>query len=149
MIGGFDIDEPMLLLIPEAWEKNKHHSNQVNSYFNYHSKFIEPWDGPAAMCFTDGKKIGAILDRNGLRPSRYLVTDDGTVLLSSEMGVLPIEPSSVKKRWRLQPGKIFLIDLIEKQKLLETITTEKKIETLSNIIDFNLHDERSEKKTIQ
>ena len=63
------------------------------------------------MCFTDGKKIGAILDRNGLRPSRYLVTDDGMVLLSSEMGVLPINPSSVKKRWRLQPGKIFLIDL--------------------------------------
>ena len=77
-----------MLLIPEAWEKNKHHSKQVNSYFNYHSNFIEPWDGPAAMCFTDGKKIGAILDRNGLRPSRYLVTDDGTVLLSSEMGVL-------------------------------------------------------------
>ena len=108
VIGGFDIEEAMMLLIPEAWEKNKHHSKQVNSYFNYHSNFIEPWDGPAAMCFTDGKKIGAILDRNGLRPSRYLVTDDGTVLLSSEMGVLPIDPSSVKKRWRLQPGKIFL-----------------------------------------
>ena len=115
IIGGFNIEEAMMLLIPEAWEKNKHHSKAVNTYFDYHSNFIEPWDGPAAMCFTDGKKIGAILDRNGLRPSRYLVTDDGMVLLSSEMGVLPVEPSKVRKRWRLQPGKIFLIDLIEKK----------------------------------
>ena len=131
VIGGFDIEEAMMLLIPEAWEKNKHHSKQVNSYFNYHSNFIEPWDGPAAMCFTDGKKIGAILDRNGLRPSRYLVTDDGTVLLSSEMGVLPIEPSSVKKRWRLQPGKIFLIDLIEK-KIVNNEEIKKKYATKNN-----------------
>ena len=98
-----------MLLIPEAWEKNEHHPNTLNSYYNYFSNFIEPWDGPAAMCFTDGKKIGAILDRSSLRPSRYLVTDDGTVLLSSEMGVLPINSSSVIKRWRLQPGKIFLM----------------------------------------
>ena len=131
VIGGFDIEEAMMLLIPEAWEKNKHHSKQVNSYFNYHSNFIEPWDGPAAMCFTDGKKIGAILDRNGLRPSRYLVTDDGTVLLSSEMGVLPIEPSSVKKRWRLQPGKIFLIDLIEK-KIVNNEEIKEKYATKNN-----------------
>ena len=115
IIGGFDIEEAMMLLIPEAWEKNKHHSKIVNTYFDYYSNHIEPWDGPAAMCFTDGKKIGAILDRNGLRPSRYLITDDGTVLLSSEMGVLPINPSKVIKRWRLQPGKIFLIDQIEKK----------------------------------
>ncbi len=131
VIGGFDIEEAMMLLIPEAWEKNKHHSKQVNSYFNYHSNFIEPWDGPAAMCFTDGKKIGAILDRNGLRPSRYLVTDDGTVLLSSEMGVLPIEPSSVRKRWRLQPGKIFLIDLIEK-KIVNNEEIKEKYATKNN-----------------
>ena len=131
VIGGFDIEEAMMLLIPEAWEKNKHHSKQVNSYFNYHSNFIEPWDGPAAMCFTDGKKIGAILDRNGLRPSRYLVTDDGTVLLSSEMGVLPIEPSNVKKRWRLQPGKIFLIDLIEK-KIVNNEEIKEKYATKNN-----------------
>ena len=131
VIGGFDIEEAMMLLIPEAWEKNKHHSKQVNNYFNYHSNFIEPWDGPAAMCFTDGKKIGAILDRNGLRPSRYLVTDDGTVLLSSEMGVLPIEPSSVRKRWRLQPGKIFLIDLIEK-KIVNNEEIKEKYATKNN-----------------
>ena len=131
VIGGFDIEEAMMLLIPEAWEKNKHHSKQVNSYFNYHSNFIEPWDGPAAMCFTDGKKIGAILDRNGLRPSRYLVTDDGTVLLSSEMGVLPIEPSNVRKRWRLQPGKIFLIDLIEK-KIVNNEEIKEKYATKNN-----------------
>ena len=111
MIGGYDIEEAMMMLIPEAWEKNKLQNKDLKSYYNYNSNLIEPWDGPAAMCFTDGKKIGAILDRNGLRPSRYLVTDDGMVMLSSEMGVLDVPPEKVVKRWRLQPGKIFLIDL--------------------------------------
>ena len=96
-----------MMLIPEAWEKNKLQDKNLKSYYNYNSNLIEPWDGPAAMCFTDGKKIGAILDRNGLRPSRYLITDDGMVMLSSEMGVLDVPPEKVLKRWRLQPGKIF------------------------------------------
>ena len=104
-----------MLLIPEAWEKNKHHSKNLNSYYNYFSNYVEPWDGPAAMCFTDGRKIGGVLDRNGLRPSRYHVTDDGLVLVSSEMGVLDIPDVKIKKRWRLEPGKIFLIDLNEKR----------------------------------
>ena len=118
IIGGYDIEEAMMMLIPEAWEKNKLQNKSLKSYYNYNSNLIEPWDGPAAMCFTDGKKIGAILDRNGLRPSRYLVTDDGMVMLSSEMGVLDVPPEKVIKRWRLQPGKIFLIDL-HQRKILE------------------------------
>ena len=118
IIGGYDIEEAMMMLIPEAWEKNKLQDKNLKSYYNYNSNLIEPWDGPAAMCFTDGKKIGAILDRNGLRPSRYLITDDGMVMLSSEMGVLDVPPEKVLKRWRLQPGKIFLIDL-HQRKILE------------------------------
>ena len=103
-----------MMLIPEV-EKNKLQNKQLRSYYNYNSNLIEPWDGPAMMCFTDGKKIGAILDRNGLRPSRYLVTDDGMVMLSSEMGVLDVPSEKVVKRWRLQPGKIFLIDLHQRK----------------------------------
>ena len=87
----------------------------MKDYYEYYSNYIEPWDGPAAMCFSNGKKIGAILDRNGLRPSRYIQTEDGMILLSSEMGVLDIDPKTVVKRWRLEPGKIFLIDLVEKK----------------------------------
>ena len=115
IIGGYDIEEAMMMLIPEAWEKNKLQNKDLRSYYNYNSNLIEPWDGPAAMCFTDGKKIGAILDRNGLRPSRYLITDDGMIMLSSEMGVLDVPPEKVVKRWRLQPGKIFLVDLHQKK----------------------------------
>ncbi len=114
MMGGYSIEHAMMLLIPEAWEKNIQNSS-MKDYYEYYSNYIEPWDGPAAMCFTNGKKIGAILDRNGLRPSRYVQTDDGMILLSSEMGVLDIDPKKVVKRWRLEPGKIFLIDLIEKR----------------------------------
>ena len=117
MIGGYDIEQAMMLMIPEAWEKNKFNSPEVRSFYKYFSNYIEPWDGPAAMCFTDGRKIGGVLDRNGLRPSRYLETDDGMILLSSEMGVLDIDQSKVIKRSRLEPGKIFLIDLVEKKVL--------------------------------
>ena len=80
----------------------------MKDYYEYYSNYIEPWDGPAAMCFTNGKKIGAILDRNGLRPSRYVQKDDGMILLSSEMGVLDIDPKTVVKRWRLEPERSFL-----------------------------------------
>ncbi len=114
MMGGYDIEHAMMLLIPEAWEKNEQNPI-MKDYYEYYSNYIEPWDGPAAMCFSNGKKIGAILDRNGLRPSRYIQTEDGMIILSSEMGVLDIDPKTVVKRWRLEPGKIFLIDLVEKR----------------------------------
>ena len=114
MMGGYDIEHAMMLLIPEAWEKNEQNP-VMKDYYEYYSNYIEPWDGPAAMCFSNGKKIGAILDRNGLRPSRYIQTEEGMIMLSSEMGVLDIDPKTVVKRWRLEPGKIFLIDLVEKR----------------------------------
>ena len=107
MIGGYDIEEAMMMLIPEAWEKNKLQNKDLKSYYNYNSNLIEPWDGPAAMCFTDGKKIGAIFDRNGLRPSRYLVTDDGMVMLSSEMGVLDVPPEKLLKGGDFNQEKFF------------------------------------------
>ena len=115
IIGGYDIEKAMMLLIPEAWEKNISHSKELNSFYDYHANYIEPWDGPAAMCFTDGRKIGGVLDRNGLRPSRYCETEDGLVLLSSEMGVLDLPPEKVIRRWRLEPGKMFFIDLDQKK----------------------------------
>ena len=115
IIGGYDIDKAMMLLIPEAWEKSKSHSTELSAFYEYYANYIEPWDGPAAMCFTDGRKIGGILDRNGLRPSRYCETEDGLVLLTSEMGVLDLPPEKVIKRWRLEPGKIFFIDLDQKK----------------------------------
>ncbi len=114
IMGGYDLEHAIMLLIPEAWEK-RDQDILMKNYYEYYSNYIEPWDGPAAMCFTNGKKIGAILDRNGLRPSRYVQTNDGMILLSSEMGVLDIDPKKVVKRWRLEPGKIFLIDLVEKR----------------------------------
>ena len=101
----------MMLLIPEAWKGNALMDAKRRAFYEYHAALIEPWDGPAAVAFTDGRQIGATLDRNGLRPARYLVTDDGTVLMASEMGVLPTPEGRIVKKWRLQPGKMLLIDL--------------------------------------
>ena len=115
IIGGYDIEKAMMLLIPEAWEKNSFHSKELRSFYDYYANYIEPWDGPAAMCFTDGRKIGGVLDRNGLRPSRYCETEDGLILLSSEMGVIDLPSSKIVKKWRLEPGKIFFIDLDQKR----------------------------------
>ena len=81
------------------------------AFYEYHAAIMEPWDGPAAIAFTDGRQIGATLDRNGLRPARYLITDDDRVVMSSEAGVLPVADEKIVKKWRLQPGKMFLIDL--------------------------------------
>ena len=125
IIGGYDIEKAMMLLIPEAWEKNTSHSSSLTSFYDYHANYIEPWDGPAAMCFTDGRKIGGVLDRNGLRPSRYCETEDGLVLLSSEMGVLELPPEKIKRRWRLEPGKMFFIDLDQK-KIIQNDELKKK-----------------------
>jgi glutamate synthase (NADPH/NADH) large chain len=101
----------MMMLIPEAWAGNPLMSEDRRAFYEYHAALMEPWDGPAAICFTDGRQIGATLDRNGLRPARYIVTDDGLVVLASEMGVLPIPEERIVEKWRLQPGKMLLIDL--------------------------------------
>ncbi|MEG3620330.1 glutamate synthase large subunit [Magnetovibrio sp. PR-2] len=109
--GGYSLAHAMMMMIPEAWDSNPLMSEDRKAFYEYHAALMEPWDGPAAVCFTDGRQIGATLDRNGLRPARYVVTDDDFVIMGSEVGVLPIPESKIVKKWRLQPGKMFLIDL--------------------------------------
>jgi glutamate synthase (NADPH/NADH) large chain len=109
--GGYPLAHAMMMLIPEAWAGNPLMTEERRAFYEYHAALMEPWDGPAAICFTDGRQIGATLDRNGLRPARYLVTEDGLVVLASETGVLPIPEESIVEKWRLQPGKMLLIDL--------------------------------------
>ncbi len=111
--GGYSIVHAMMMLIPEAWAGNPLMDEKRRAFYEYHAALMEPWDGPAAMAFTDGTLIGATLDRNGLRPARYLVTDDDMVVLASEMGVLPIPEDKIVQKWRLQPGKMLLIDTAE------------------------------------
>jgi glutamate synthase (NADPH/NADH) large chain len=110
-MGGYSLAHAMMMLIPEAWESHTLMDEKRRAFYEYHAAMMEPWDGPAAVAFTDGRQIGATLDRNGLRPARYLVTDDDLVVMSSESGVLPIPEERIVKKWRLQPGKMFLIDL--------------------------------------
>jgi glutamate synthase (NADPH/NADH) large chain len=109
--GGYTLPHAMMLLIPEAWAGNPLMDEERRAFYEYHAALMEPWDGPAAVAFTDGRMIGATLDRNGLRPARYIITEDDLVLMASEMGVLPIPQNKIVKKWRLQPGKMFLIDM--------------------------------------
>ncbi|MCB1860407.1 MAG: glutamate synthase large subunit [Chromatiaceae bacterium] len=111
VLGGYSLAHAMMVLIPEAWSGNEHMDEKRRAFYEYHAALMEPWDGPAAVAFTDGRQIGATLDRNGLRPARYLITDDGLVVMASEMGVLDIPEERIVKKWRLQPGKMFLIDM--------------------------------------
>jgi len=109
--GGYSLAHAMMMMIPEAWAGNPLMDEERRAFYEYHAALMEPWDGPANLAFTDGRQIGATLDRNGLRPSRYLVTKDGLVVMASEMGVLPIPEEDIITKWRLQPGKMLLIDL--------------------------------------
>ncbi len=111
VLGGYSMSHAMMMLIPEAWSGNPLMDEKRRAFYEYHAALMEPWDGPAAVAFTDGRQIGATLDRNGLRPARYLITDDDLVLMASEMGVLDIPEEKIVNKWRLQPGKMFLIDL--------------------------------------
>jgi glutamate synthase (NADPH) large chain len=108
--GGYSLAEAMMLLIPEAWADNPLMDDKRRAFYEYRAALMEPWDGPAAVGFTDGRQIGATLDRNGLRPARYLITNDDMVIMASEMGVLDIPQEKIIKKWRLQPGKMFLVD---------------------------------------
>ncbi|MBT9599383.1 MAG: glutamate synthase subunit alpha, partial [Vitreoscilla sp.] len=110
-MSGYPLAHAAMMMIPEAWEQHEMMDPRRRAFYEYHAAMIEPWDGPAAMVFTDGKQIGATLDRNGLRPARYIVTNDDLVVMASESGVLPIPENRIVKKWRLQPGKMFLIDL--------------------------------------
>ena len=109
--SGYSLAHAMMMMIPEAWEQHTQMDESRRAFYEYHAAMMEPWDGPAAVAFTDGRQIGATLDRNGLRPARYLVTDDDMVILASEAGTLSIPENRITKKWRLQPGKMFLIDL--------------------------------------
>jgi len=110
-LTGRELPEAMLMMIPEAWENHDSMPEDLRAYYEYHSFLLEPWDGPASIAFTDGRKIGAVLDRNGLRPSRWILTRDGRVVMASEVGVVDVAPEDVLHKGRLQPGRIFFVDL--------------------------------------
>ena len=111
--GGYPLAHAVMMMIPEAWAGNSLMNDERRAFYEYNAALMEPWDGPAAIAFTDGRQIGATLDRNGLRPARYLVTRDGRIVMASEMGVLPIPEEDIVTKWRLQPGKMLLVDLEE------------------------------------
>jgi glutamate synthase (NADPH/NADH) large chain len=112
-LGGRTLPHSVLMMIPEAWENHAEMDRARRAFYEFHATMMEPWDGPACVVFTDGTQVGAVLDRNGLRPSRYWVTDDGLVVLASEVGVLDIDPATVVRKGRLQPGRMFLVDTAE------------------------------------
>src|SRR4051812_49192513 len=112
-MGGRSLPHAVLMMIPEAWENHTEMDAKRKAFYEFHSALMEPWDGPACVVFTDGAQVGAVLDRNGLRPSRYWVTDDGLVVLASEVGVLEIDPAKIVRKGRLQPGRMFLVDTDE------------------------------------
>ncbi|MYN12360.1 glutamate synthase subunit alpha [Pusillimonas sp. TS35] len=111
VMSGYSLAHAMMMMIPEAWEQHADMDENRRAFYEYHAAMMEPWDGPAAVAFTDGRQIGATLDRNGLRPARYLITDDDMVIMASEAGTLQVPEHRIVKKWRLQPGKMFLIDL--------------------------------------
>ena len=130
VMGGYSLAHAMMLMIPEAWAGNPLMDEDRRAFYEYHAALMEPWDGPAAMAFTDGRQIGATLDRNGLRPARFIVTDDDYVVMASEVGVLDIPERKVVKKWRLQPGKMLLVDteqgrIVDDEELKRTLASAK------------------------
>ena len=143
VMSGYSMAHAVMMMIPEAWESHTLMGEQRRAFYEYHAAMMEPWDGPAAVAFTDGRQIGATLDRNGLRPARYLVTDDDLVVMASESGVLPIPDSKIVKKWRLQPGKMFLIDMdqgriINDEELKESLATAKPYREWNDRINIKL-----------
>ncbi len=143
--GGYSMAHAVMMMIPEAWAGNPLMDESRKAFYEYHAGLMEPWDGPAAIAFTDGRQIGATLDRNGLRPARYLVTDDGLVVMASEAGVLDIPEHKIVKKWRLQPGKMFLIDLeqgriIDDAELKNTLAAAKPYQAMLAKTQFVLED---------
>jgi len=151
VMAGYSLAHAMMLLIPEAWEKHTAMDANRRAFYEYHAAMMEPWDGPAAVAFSDGRQIGATLDRNGLRPARYIVTDDDLVIMASEAGVLPIPEEKIVKKWRLQPGKMFLIDverghIIDDQELKETLAAAKPYREWIERIRIRLDEVESDKQ---
>ena len=125
-MGGRSLPEAVMMMIPEAWENHTGMSDEKKAFYEFHGNLMEPWDGPASIVFTDGKVIGAVLDRNGLRPSRYYITDDDRVIMASEVGVLPLAPESILQKGRLEPGKMFLVDF-EKGRIVDDAEIKSEI----------------------
>jgi glutamate synthase (NADPH/NADH) large chain len=143
--GGYSLAHAIMLMIPEAWLDNPLMDEDRRAFYEYHAALMEPWDGPAAVAFSDGRQIGATLDRNGLRPARYLITDDDTVVMASEMGVLDIPEEKIVKKWRLQPGKMFLIDLeqgriIDDEEVKEQLSSAKPYQQWLDEAQIKLED---------
>ncbi len=151
VMAGYPIAQAMMMMIPEAWENHTQMDDNRRAFYEYHAAMMEPWDGPAAMAFTDGRHIGGTLDRNGLRPARYLVTDDDLVVMASESGVLPIPDSKIVKKWRLQPGKMFLIDLdagriIDDKELKDTFANAKPYKQWIESVRIKLDEIKAEEE---
>ena len=143
VMAGYPIAQAMMMMIPEAWENHTLMDENRRAFYEYHAAMMEPWDGPAAMAFTDGRHIGGTLDRNGLRPARYIVTDDDFVVMASESGVLPIPEARIVQKWRLQPGKMFLIDLeagriIDDKEIKDTYANAKPYKAWINAVRIKL-----------
>jgi glutamate synthase (NADPH/NADH) large chain len=143
--GGYSLSHAMMMLIPEAWAGNPLMDAKRRAFYEYHAALLEPWDGPASIAFTDGRQIGATLDRNGLRPARFLVTDDDHVVMASEAGVLPIPDAKIVRKWRLQPGKMLLIDLeqgriVEDEELKRTLAEAEPYEEWLKATQYKLEE---------
>jgi len=143
--GGYSLAHAMMLLIPEAWSGNNLMDPKLRAFYEYYAALMEPWDGPAAIAFTDGRQIGATLDRNGLRPARYVVTDDDHVIMASEVGVLPVPEERIVHKWRLQPGKMLLIDfdegrIISDDEIKTTFSEKHPYQEWLDITQFKLED---------
>ncbi len=145
LAGGYSLAHAVMMLIPEAWAGNPMMDAKRRAFYEYHAALMEPWDGPAAVAFTDGRQIGATLDRNGLRPARFCVTDDDHVIMASESGVLPVKEDNIIRKWRLQPGKMLLIDLeegriIEDDEIKATLAAAKDYEGWLQAAQYKLKD---------
>ena len=143
--GGYPLAHAVMMLIPEAWAGNPLMDAKRKAFYEYYAALMEPWDGPAAIAFTDGRQIGATLDRNGLRPARFVVTDEDRVVMASEVGVLPIPDEKITRKWRLQPGKMLLIDLeqgriIEDEEIKRDLAAAQPYEEWLKQTQFKLED---------
>lgn len=151
-LSGRSLAHSLLMLCPSAWEQNKHMDKKVKDFYKYHACFMEPWDGPAALAVTDGRSIGAVLDRNGLRPARYLVTKDDMVIMASEVGTLDTDPKNILKSGRLEPGKIFFIDteegrIIEDDEIKKAVASDQPYSKWVKEYLVELEDLKAGKKT--
>jgi glutamate synthase (NADPH/NADH) large chain len=145
--GGYSLPHAVMLLVPEAWAGNDQMDPQRRAFYEYYAALMEPWDGPAAIAFTDGRQIGATLDRNGLRPSRFTVTDDNRIIMASESGVLPIPEENIVRKWRLQPGRMLLVDL-EEGRIVEDEEIKSRLASAEPYADW-LRDTQYQLKELQ